>query len=256
VTPTPDVVELTEPEPGIALVTMADRAHRNAFSPALVAGLRAAFTAARTAGHRVVVLTGYGSYFSTGGTREGLLAIQDGSSRFTDVDLYALALECELPVVCAMQGHAIGGGLALGLFGDFAVLSRESVYTANFMDFGFTPGMGATLVLPAKLGAVLGTELLATARRYRGAELAARGVPYPVVPRGRVLPEAMELARSLADKPPAAMRALKAHLARPLREALPAAIERELALHEATVHADDVRRRVLDHFGEARRVGR
>jgi polyketide biosynthesis enoyl-CoA hydratase PksI len=244
-----EVVDTVEVEPGIVRVTMRDREHRNAFSPALVEGLSAAFDLVRRSERpRVVVVTGYDSYFSSGGTQDGLLAIHEGRGTFTDVNLYGLVLECEVPVIAAMQGHAIGGGLVMGLGADFAVLSRESVYSANFMKYGFTPGMGATLILPSKLGVVLGHEMLTTAASYRGAELAARGVPYPVVPRADVLARAMSMARDIADKPKESLRVLKAHLSRHLRDALPDVIERELAMHEVTFRGDEVRRRVVELF--------
>ena len=51
-----------------------------------------------------------------------------------------------------MQGHGIGGGFVVGLFADFVILSRESVYSTNFMKYKFTPGMGATYIVPKKIG--------------------------------------------------------------------------------------------------------
>ncbi|MCG8915257.1 polyketide synthase [Actinokineospora sp. PR83] len=244
------VVQVRAASPGVVLVTMRDEVHKNAFTPELVDGLTRAFAGVRADGDcRAVVLTGYGTYFASGGTREGLIAIHEGRSRFTDLNLYSLALECDVPVISAVQGHAIGGGFALGLYADLVLLSRESVYTANFMRYGFTPGMGATLVLPAKLGPALGHEMLLNASNFRGAELAARGVPFPVLPRAEVLPRALELAAELAEKPAVSLRALKEHLARPLREALPGVLRQELAMHELTFHRTEVGQRVEELFG-------
>lgn len=89
-----------------------------------------------------MILTGYGHYFASGGTQEGLLRIQQGITKFTEDRMYSLALECDIPVISAMQGHGIGGGFVMGLFSDFVILSKESVYTANFMKYGFTPEWG------------------------------------------------------------------------------------------------------------------
>ncbi|MEV0468587.1 polyketide synthase [Streptomyces prunicolor] len=247
---TTTAVDLCEVEPGVLQVTMQDRRSKNSFSAELVDGLINAFSeiqAHRTG--KVVVLTGFGNYFSSGGTQDGLLAIHEGRSRFTDLNLYSLALECEVPVIAAMQGHGIGGGFVLGLYADFVILGRESLYTANFMRYGFTPGMGATMILPRKLGLGLGQEMLLNGGNYRGAELAVRGVPFRVLPRGEVLPQALQLARELAQKPAVSLKALKAHLVRPLREALPQAIEQELAMHEMTFHRAEVKQRVSDLFG-------
>ncbi|MFE6775899.1 polyketide synthase [Streptomyces sp. NPDC057702] len=250
-----DVVTVTEPRPGVAQITMADQENKNTFTGDLLAGLGRAFQRIEAdERYRAVILTGYGSFFCSGGTREVLLDIHAGESTFQAKDdgvpnAYSLPLECPVPVISAMQGHAIGGGLSMGLFADFVILSRESIYTANFMKYGFTPGFGSTRVFPAKLGLALAQEFLLTGRTFRGAELAERGVPYPVRPRKDVLPAALELAESLAEKPRRSLVLLKEHLVRELREQLPGVIERELAMHEVTFHQPEVKELLLSRYG-------
>lgn len=244
------VLEFQEVEPGIVQLTMQDREHKNTFSVGLVAALMGAFQRIGQSLHyRAVVLTGYDTYFCSGGTQEALQQLHEGHGKFSDSALYSLPLDCEIPVIAAMQGHGIGGGFVFGLFADFVVLSRESVYTANFMKYGFTPGMGATFVVPEKLGVPLAHEILLSARSYRGEELAKRGVPFPVLPRAEVLPHALQLARDLADKPRKSLVTLKSHLVREARERLPAVIERELAMHELTFHEPEVKVRIQRLFG-------
>lgn len=240
-----------EVSPGVIQLTMQDRAHKNTFSDALIGGLRDAFQ--RIDGNRqcrAVILTGYDTYFCSGGTQDALLALHEGSAEFTDLSIYAAPLACEVPVIAAMQGHGIGGGFVFGLFADCVVLSRESVYTANFMKYGFTPGMGASYVLPLKLGQGLATEMLLTARSYRGAELEGRGIPYPVLRRGDVLPHARELARDLADKPREALIELKSRLVSATRTALPGVVAQELAMHRKTFPRAEVRARIENGFGK------
>lgn len=244
------VVEVSRTERGVALVTMQDRASKNAFSPELIRGLTEAFEAAgRDEGCKAVVLTGYDNYFASGGTRESLLELHETDASFSDVNVYGLALECPVPVVSAMQGHGIGGGFVMGLFADIVVLSRESVYTANFMKYGFTPGMGATCVLPEKLGLPLAEEMLLTAAGFRGAELQQRGVPFAVLPRGDVLAHSLEVAAELADKPRAALSALKSHLTAGIRGRLAGYVEREVAMHRRTIHEPEVKERILSRYG-------
>lgn len=242
-------VDVQDVGSGVVLVVMQDRASKNMFSPALVDGLLAAF---RSIGERpqckVVILTGFDTYFLSGGDHEGLLAIHEARTRFTDNNLYRLLLDCPVPVIAAMQGHGIGGGFAFGLFADFVILSREGVYTANFMKYGITPGMGATYVVPKKLGMALGEEMLIAARTYRGADLERRGVPFPVLPRMEVLDHAHRLARDVAEKPRTALVTLKDALVAEAREELPRFIERELAMHEITFHQPGVRDRIEEAF--------
>ncbi len=248
---TEPVVGLQEVEEGIVLLRMEDRIHKNTFSSELMLGLKQSFEAIdNNSGYKAVILTGYDSYFCSGGTQEGLLAIYEGEVQFTDSNIYSLPLECKIPVIAAMQGHGIGGGFAFGLFSDFVILSRESVYTTNFMKYGFTPGMGSTLILSEKLGISLTEELLFTANNYRGAELEKRGVPFPVFPRKDVVNYALELARQLAEKPRISLITLKDHLVTSLREKLPTVIEKELAMHEKTFHLPETKERIERLFGQ------
>lgn len=246
-----DVVRLEARADGIVHVRLEDRESRNTFSEALVRGLVSTFERiARLADAKVVVLSGYESYFCCGGTKHELLEIHAGRASFEALDFYRLLLDCELPTIAAVQGHALGGGLAFACYADLMVLAEEGVYGTNFMKYGFTPGMGATYVVPLKFGLTLGTEMLMTARTYRGAELRARGVPVPVVGRAHVLDAALGLARDLIDKPGASLRLLKAHLATRLRGELPAVVAQEVAMHAVSFRQPEVRERVERLFGE------
>jgi polyketide biosynthesis enoyl-CoA hydratase PksI len=244
------VVDLHEVKPGIVQLTMQDRVHKNTFSDELIHGLIQSFESIQAnPSYKVVILTGYDSYFACGGTKEGLLAIYEGKTKFTDANIYSLSLDCKIPVIAAMQGHGIGGGFVMGLYSDFVILSRESVYTANFMKYGFTPGMGATYILTKKLGFSLAEELLLNAGNYRGAELEKRGIPFPVLHREEVLDYAYKLAQQVAEKPRLSLIALKNHLVAPLREELPKVIKQEVAMHEKTFHQSEVKERIISFFG-------
>ena len=110
-----------------------------------------------------------------------------------------MALDCKLPVIAAMQGHGIGAGWSLGMFADVVLLSEESQYVSPYMNYGFTPGAGATWILADKMGNDLARESLLTGEPYSGSELKARGLRLPIVPRAELLAAAMELARQIAQ---------------------------------------------------------
>jgi polyketide biosynthesis enoyl-CoA hydratase PksI len=250
---TQNIIDFHEVLPGIVQVTMQDRVHKNTFTQELIIGMKQSFESIQSnSNFKVVILTGYDNYFASGGTQEDLLAIYEGKAKFTDGDnnIYSLALECKLPVIAAMQGHGIGGGFIMGLFADFVILSRESVYTTNFMKYGFTPGMGATYILTKKFGFGLAEELLLKADNYRGAELEKRGIPFPVLPREQVLKYALELAQQVAAKPRTSLIVLKDHLVAPIRNELPGIIEQEIAMHEKTFHQAEVKDRIISLFGK------
>ncbi|HYC88473.1 MAG TPA: polyketide synthase, partial [Thermoanaerobaculia bacterium] len=228
------VTATAHPE-GILVVAMEDREAKNMFSDAFVEGVAEAFAhAARTPAYKVVVLTGFDSYFASGGTKEGLVAIQQGKVKFTDVDVHQMALDCRLPVVAAMQGHGIGAGWCLGLFADVVLLSEESRYVSPYMEYGFTPGAGATFILADRIGQDLARESLLTARQLAGSELKARGLRLPILPRAEVVEAAMEIARQIARGPRGRLLALKQLLAAHVRRELPETYRRELAMHEQT----------------------
>lgn len=245
------VLKVEDKGKGILIFQMQDRVSKNTFSPDLVDGLINAFSSIRNdPKYKVIILTGYDSYFASGGTQEALLHLSEGKGKFTDSDLYSLSMNCPIPVISAVQGHGIGGGFVMGLFADIIILSRESIYTANFMKYGFTPGMGATYILPKKLGISLSEEMMLTARTYRGEDLKNRGIPFPVLPRDEVLDYAIDVARSIAEKPRVSLVALKNHLIASMREELPRIIEQEVAMHEITFHQKEVKDNIKSLFGK------
>jgi acyl transferase domain-containing protein/enoyl-CoA hydratase/carnithine racemase/acyl carrier protein/NAD(P)-dependent dehydrogenase (short-subunit alcohol dehydrogenase family) len=230
-----DVVALESYANGVVVVKLCDRTSKNASSPEFVRGVLEAFAHINdTPEYKVAVLTGYDHYFACGGTREGLLAIQRGKARFTDEQSYSMPLACEIPVIAAMQGHAIGAGWAMGLFCDWAVYSEESVYQSPYLLYGFTPGAGSTLIFPERLGHDLSREALLTAREFRGRELKQRGIDMPVLPRNEVLGYALALANHLASSGRQELVRQKNRRSRPIRERLQAAFAQELAMHDKT----------------------
>lgn len=240
--------------PGVCLIRMQDEAGRNTFTQALISGLVSSMEAAeKDPNVKCIVLTGYGPYFATGGTQEALLDIQAGKNSFLDANsggksVYSLPMTCSLPVIAAMQGHAVGGGLAMGLFSDIVILSRESIYSASFMKYGFTPGFGSTCIFLEKFGRALGTEMLLTAKTYHGADLEKRGIPFEVKPRAQVVDCALEIAESLAEKPRRSLELLKAHLAADILARLPEVTEKELKMHDETFHLPEVREKIMQLY--------
>src|SRR5207253_7500808 len=136
---------------------------------------------------------------AAGGTKESLLAIQEGKAKFTDVTVFQLPLDCKLPVIAALQGHGLGAGWAMGMFADLVLLSEESRYVSPYMNYGFTPGAGATWILADKLGMDLARESLLTGQYYGGRELKDTGLRLRVLPRAEVHGAAMGLARQMAQ---------------------------------------------------------
>ncbi|MGE0359874.1 MAG: enoyl-CoA hydratase-related protein [Vicinamibacterales bacterium] len=200
----------------------------------------------RDATVRVVVLEGGARVFCAGASRDALLTRRDVPSEYAAQVSRAL-LATPLPIVAALAGHAIGGGLLVGLWCDAAVLAAESLYGANFMALGFTPGMGATAAVPDAFGPVLGRRLLFTGQCLTGREIRAAGCPlsHAVHARREVRDRAIALAAEMADAPRPALVLLKQTLAARRQVTLERALEAERHDH-AELFADD---RTFDEIG-------
>ncbi len=248
--PRSNVVTATALPGGIVMVKMEDRDAKNMFSKEFVEGLREVFAhIEQTPAYKVVVLTGYDSYFASGGTKEALLAIQEGKIKFTDFKIFQLPLDCRLPVIAAMQGHGLGAGWTLGLFADLVLLSEESRYVSPYMNYGFTPGAGATWILADKMGQDLARESLLTAQQYTGSELHKRGLRLPILPRADVLPAAMRFAEQMVRSSRDRLIGLKHLLTENVHEALDETYRLELAMHEKTfVGHSDTLAQIQDRF--------
>lgn len=234
----------------IAVIKMQDDANRNMFSDKLILGLVSCFKEIhRREEIKAVIVTGSSHVFSMGGTQEQLMSISEKKSKFTDVPfLYKGLLECDVPVISAMQGHASGGGMLFGLYADIVVMSKESVYSASFTKYGFTPGMGATFILKDKLGKNIANEMMFTARNFTGEELENRGASVIFRKREDVLNEAMAIARMMSKKPRKTLMILKKQLVKNTLRQLPEVLNAEAYMHDLTFSDQEVQQRIERYY--------
>lgn len=246
------VIAATRHPEEILVVKMEDREAKNMFSDALVDGIIEVFNHIKnTSVYKVVILTGFDNYFASGGTKETLLEIQKGKIKFTDTKIFHLAMECSIPVIAAMKGHGIGAGWSLGMFADFIIFSEESKYISPYMNYGFTPGALATLIFPEKLGYDLAREILLTAQEYSGSDLKSRGITMQVLPREKVLPGAMDLARQIAKGSRKNIITLKHQFTHHILKRVEAYYKLELEMHEKTfVGKSETLQMIQNNFGD------
>ena len=167
------------------------RPPENYFDAALVEAIADAYERLDAdPGCRAIVLCSEGRHFCAGARLGG--GGVDETAR-----LYAAAVRmfaAETPVVAAVQGAAVGGGLGLALSADFRVAAPESRFSANFSRLGFHHGFGLTVTLREVAGRQAAADLLFTGRRVRGEEARALGLCDRLVPAERVRDEARALA--------------------------------------------------------------
>src|SRR6202165_781461 len=197
----------------IALVTINRPEVRNALNPAALAELHAALEfVGRNPAVRCAVLAGEGGTFTTGddltetaGMDEiGFAEMIEGFQSITRA-LRAMAM----PVIAAIEGYAVGGGLEIAAACDLRVCSEDAIFFCPEVRIGLLMSNGSSSILPRLIGAGRTRELVLTGRRF-DAEWAERaGLVNRVVPRGKVLEAALAMAGDVAANQPAAVRMTK-----------------------------------------------
>lgn len=231
----------------IAQITLNRPENRNSMTEEVLDGFREAVSRVhRDSELRCVIITGTGKSFCAGadfrsqiqrGDPEGGSLPQERS--FAMYEPFLALLRVEIPIVAAMNGHAIGGGLGLAIVSDLRVANREAKYGANFVRLGFHPGMATTYILPRLLGVPRAIELLLTGRLVSGAEAAEIGLAHYAVDADRVLERAWELAREVAEAAPVAVRLTKRSIYRGLAWDPNTAAEIEAHAQSRTLEMDD-----------------
>ena len=131
------------------------------------------------------------------------------------------------PMVGAIHGAAVGGGLGLALVPDLRVTCREARFSANFNRLGFHPGFGLSVTLPRLIGVQQAALLFYTGRRIAGDEAHRIGLADELVALERVRPRAIELAQEIAGSAPIAVRSTRATVRGNLVEQVRLAVARE-----------------------------
>jgi enoyl-CoA hydratase/carnithine racemase len=143
------------------------------------------------------------------------------------------------PIVAAVHGAAVGGGLGLAMMTDFRVTCPEARFSANFTRLGFHPGFGLTVTLPHVIGPTKAALVLYTSRRFSGEEAHAMGLADILVPQEQVRAAALSLAAEIAENSPLGLMATRATLRGDLADRVRAATERELAEQTRLRKTDD-----------------
>lgn len=244
------LVDVEEHGGGVVVVTLNDPDRRNAMTYDMGEALHATFTSlAARDDLRCAVLTGAGTAFSAGGDLAMLeeharRAREEGSDASGPMrSFYGLFLsvrELPVPVVAAVNGHAVGAGACVALACDLVVVAEDAKFGLNFVRVGIHPGMGGSWLLPHLTDPQRAAELLYTGRLASGAEAASYGLALESLPAARVLPRALELAGEVATSAPQAVRQLKRSLLTVRGRTLEEQLTVEAANQAENYRTDDV----------------
>jgi enoyl-CoA hydratase/carnithine racemase len=221
-----DRVTISVDERGIADVRLNRPEKRNALDGAMFAGLRDAGEQLKAMPSvRVVVLSGEGESFCAGldFSSFGAMASGDGVGRsgeqspadpmpsgITHVGQQTAWVwqELAVPVIAAVHGHALGGGIQIALGADIRFVHPDTQLSVREVHWGLVPDMTGTLFLSRLVGPDVAKELTFTARIFSGREAGELGIATHVTDTPR--PDAMALAAEIAGRSPEAVRGAKA----------------------------------------------
>ena len=153
----------------------------------------------------------------------------------------AVRLFRTLPIIAAVHGAAIGGGLGLAISADFRVTCPEARFAANFTRLGFHPGFGLTTTLPELIGRQKASLVFYTSRRFKGDEAFEMGMADILVDQDQVRAAALDLAREIAVNSPLGVVSTRATLRAGLADRVAAATDHELKEQEWLRATEDFR---------------
>ncbi len=186
---------------------------------------------------RAILLCSTGRHFCaganfTGGGERGVPTLYEHAVRM---------FSAATPVVAAVQGAAIGGGLGLALSADFRVASPSSRFAANFARLGIHHGFGITVTLPSAIGMQAALDLLYTGRRVTGEEARTLGLCDRLAADDELRDAAHALASEIAASAPLAVRSIRQTMRGHLPDRVRAATGREHAQQAGLFATDDFR---------------
>ena len=167
---------------------------------------------------RVVLLRSVGKHFCAGAALGGERDAGKESDGGHVYDEAARIFRCRTPIVAALQGAVIGGGLGLAVAADFRVACPSTRLAANFAALGFHHGFALSVTLPRVVGVHQATRILLEARRMTGAEAADIGLVDELVAEEDLAEASRAMAAGIAAQAPLAIRSIRATLRGDLAE--------------------------------------
>jgi methylglutaconyl-CoA hydratase len=249
---------LSETANGVQTITMNRPEKRNALCPLLIDELTQALNHAATCDCGVVILTGAGPAFCSGLDLEHLETMNARTPEENRRDSENLALvlrtlyDFPKPIISAVNGPAIAGGMALATIPDFTLATPEAKFGYTEVRVGFVPAIVATFLLH-QVGELRTRELLLSGRILKAQEALELGLITQIVDQSDLLPSAYALAQSLLLNSPQAMQAIKRLLSKHAKRRLDEEIEDAIAVNAQQRSTEDFKEGVLA-FKQRRRA--
>ncbi len=242
-------VQITIGDDGIATLKMNDIERKNIFSDEFIADLMEGIDEIYACKPKVMILQGLSEVFSCGADKKQLLGLAKGQMHVKDLLISEKLVNAPFPIISAMEGHAIGGGLMLAACSDIVIAARESWYGVTFMTLGFTPGMGATTLLQDLFGSFLANEMMFTGKRYKGRHLneMSTHINY-ILPKEEVVKKAYDIALQISQNNLESIHLLKYTLSARKKKLLIEARVQEDLMHRLSFSFPETKKRINDFY--------
>ncbi len=239
----------------IATITLNRPETRNALADEVVHALIAALERAEAdPAISCIVLTGAGASFCSGGNIKDIKAMtaERNMSPLAIAEWYKTGIQripltmdaLSVPVIVAVNGHAIGAGCDLACMGDIRICSQSAQFAESFLRVGIIPGDGGAWLLPQVVGMPRAAQMLFTGEFIDAAKAERYGLVSEVVADDALMARAMELAQMVAGFPPQALRVAKRVLkdsrSMSLKESLDAAALQQGVLQQLDDHREAI----------------
>lgn len=245
------MIRIEEKKEGYAIFHMNDEQDRNIFTEAFVEEFISQWQRLiKEVRPKVVIVQGRQDVFCAGGAKDTLIGLTEGRITVDDLVISDLMVQAPFPVIAAMEGHAMGGGLVMGACCDIVLAARESRYGAVFMNMGFTPGMATTTLLPQLMGPYVAAEMMYSGRRYKGSELQGQShhINY-ILPKAEIMPKAVDIAMQIAEKPKESLYLLKHSLGAVKKKLVVEARLQEDLMHKISFNLDETKQIIQEFYG-------
>lgn len=237
-----ELIKIIEHSKEIAVFHMNDNENKNTFHEEFINEMILKLNSLQNnKNYKVVILKGLSDIFCAGAAKSELMKLFKGNLQVKDLVLSELLLNIPVPVIAAMEGGAIGGGLVVGLCADIIIMAEKSMYGGGFTELGFTPGMGFTRLLQGLVGEYLSNEMMYTGKLYKGRYLGEKTAVNYVLPKDQVMDKAVYLAEIIAEKPKGTLETLKYSISLKKRQLLMEARVHEDFMHKITFNQPEVK---------------
>src|SRR5437660_5202055 len=194
---------------------------------------------------RVVLWHGAGDSFCAGNDVEDFLENPPGPGESPQARLMNALIDFDKPLIAAVHGAAIGGGMTMLTHCDFVYAGGSAKFQMPFINLAVVPEFGSSCSVPARIGHIRAAELILLGLPFDAKRAADLGFATQVVPDQNLLATASETARQLAAKPAGALQASKRLMKRSFREQIKAAMKAENEEFSAQVRSADAKEALM-----------